>query len=181
MGIDEKETYEERLYDLTKRYTVNDITRLMESEIQAAGLLVMPAFAGMIALGHFMYGFELSDRAGFLKFARYRMKIDKGLAEILYDNAYSGLVREWVSKSRIILCAWYNDPEEIRAISHPREDGKKGLEIDAITLARVYIEAVSKLPTYGKTKRYKFAINNEELKSLRDQIDGFLRSKGVSV
>ena len=144
----EKTTYEERLYSLTKQFTTQDIQRLLDAEIDAAGLLAMPALAGMVCLGHVLYGFQLTNRNAFLKFARYRMKINMGLAEILYDNVYHGLREMWASRSYIILCNSETDP-----LWSPRETA--GIEVNALKLARLYVKVVVNLPEYSKTAHHK--------------------------
>lgn len=160
-----KETYEERLYGMTKQFTTQDIQRLLDAKIDAAGLLAMPVFAGMIVLGHVLYGFQLSDRDAFLKFARYRMKIGARLAEILYDNVYHGLTEMWASRAYIILCNSDTAP-----LWSPRS-GPKGIEINALKLARLYIEIAENLPEYSKTAGHKsnrsFDIYHKQIDELR--------------
>ena len=78
MGIEaKKKSVEENLYELSKKYTVSDIRRIVDAELNVAGLLLMPVFAGSIALGNVLYGFDLTDRAVYINFACERIGIEK--------------------------------------------------------------------------------------------------------
>lgn len=173
MGIEKKKKiYEERLWEVIKKFTVNDIERIIREEIKAAGLLAMPVFAGMISFGHFLYGFEQDDRDVFLKFSRYRMKIDRKLGEILYDNVYAGLITEWCAKSRVTLYAGYANIDS-EWLWEPRKNGSTGININAVRLALLYLSAVEQLQ-YSKTSRHRLEASSEKTIILRKQIDAFL-------
>lgn len=179
MGIEtKKETYEERLYELTQEYTISDITRALDSELSAAGLLLMPAFGGMIALGHVLYGFEIDDRVAFLKFARHRMRIDKGLAEILYDNVYAGLKISWCSIIHILLVVRHDAMFGSDCICSQDPFQENVLVINALKVAEAYISAVNGLPEYSRTKRRKKPDKVEAHNPQREQVARFLASCG---
>ena len=173
MGIEKKNrTYEESLYKLIKEYTASDIERIIDAKVQAAGLIIIPAFVGMIGLGQCLYGFDLDKRAAFLKFARYRMKLDRSLAEILYDNVYGGLIHQWCSESRIILHSRF-DPLYVGSFWYRcRSEDPQQVHISAKAIALAYTEAVDKLPEYSKTPQYP-SVNPEAVRIIRDQVEAF--------
>lgn len=168
----EKKTYEERVYELTRLYTVNDAQCLIDRKIDAAGLILMPVFAGMIALGHSLYGFDLDDRAAFLKFAQYRMKMQKALAKILFDNVRAGLIEMWCSESRVYLVAWDRKPDCERLCW---QDTKSDTDIivNATQVGRMYISAVQQLPDYSDTQQYQQSEDDKGLARLREQVTRF--------
>lgn len=176
----EKKSWEQNVYESTAQFTVNDIRKLIEAEIDAAGLLFMPVFAGMIALGHLLYGHEITNREAFLKFARYRMALDAPMVEILYDNVYGGLIKQWSAESHIILVACissFDSPanETLRLPSFGRENT---ITINALNLAGLYISAVGKLPKYSEKKIHQFPEQDEAFDPYREQIARYLSTMG---
>lgn len=167
-----KKTYEEQVYELVRGFTTSDIERIIEAKVEAAGLIIMPAFAGMIGLGHSLYGYDLDNRTAFLKFARYRMKLDRGFAEILYDNVYTGLAQAWCSEVRIILWSRFDDRQDGTLWLRKRWEDPKQINISALAISTLYLEVVGKLPEYNKTPKHKFN-DREATQVLRDQVEAF--------
>lgn len=172
-GIAEnKKTYEERVYDLVQGFTTSDITRIIDAKVEAAGLIIMPALAGMIAFGHSLYGYDLENRAAFLKFTRYRMKLDRGLSEILYDNVYTGLTQMWCSEVRIVLHSRFRDGMDGPIWYRDRREDPQRIHISALEIAKLYLEIAQKLPEYNKTPQHKDH-DREATQILRDQVEAF--------
>ena len=168
----DKETYEERVYEMTKQFTTNDIQVLIDEHIDAAGLILMPAFAGMIALGRALYGFDVATREVFLKFAQYRMKLRKSLAAILFDNVRSGLLYQWCAEVRVVLVAWDGRPFKPR-LYWPTNGSETSLTINAAEVGRLYISAVQQLPEYCDTQKHQQVGEEQQTEALRNQIASF--------
>jgi hypothetical protein len=168
MGIEaKKKSVEENLYELSKKYTVSDIRRIVDAELNVAGLLLMPVFAGSIALGNVLYGFDITDKMAFSRFACERMGIEPKLAEILYDVVYKGLIRQWTSKTGVFL-----DAVE-RGVLWARRD-EKSICIYALELAIRYTDAVARLPEYRETAKHLGYKDITEIEPLREQIGDFI-------
>ncbi len=169
----EKKSWEELWYEAIPRFTVNDIKQVMLHKIDAAGLLLMPAFTGMIKLGHLLYGHELTDRDAFLKFARHRMpQVNKELAEILYDNVYDGLTKHWTPQRHVVIGVAYDNLEPDDLWQH---EGR--LQINAAKLASLYVSAVEKLPKYSEKKIHKFSDEYEAYDPWDEQIIRLLQTR----
>jgi hypothetical protein len=162
-----KKTVEEKIYEYAQRYTVSDIRRIVNAELNVAGLLLVPAFAGMITLGHSLYGFDITHRAAFLRFAYKRMGMEQNLAEILYDNVYTGLTRQWMSESGVIL-----DGVE-QGVLYERRD-EKSICLYALELALRYVDAVDRLPEYRDTPEFALPDDETEIQALRQQVRDFI-------
>lgn len=167
-----KKTYEEQVYELTQGFTTSDIERVIDAKIEAAGLIIAPALVGMIALGHSLYGYDLEDRAAFLKFARYRMKLDRGLSEILYDNVYTGLIQMWCSEVRVVLHSRFRDGMDGPVWYRDRREDPQLLHISALEIANLYLKVVQELPGYAETSQHKDN-RREYAQVLRDQVEAF--------
>lgn len=166
-------SYEERLYNLTRTYTVQDIEGLLEKKVDAAGLFLIPVFAGMITCGLVLYGFSLTDRAAFLKFATENMKLDSKLAEVLYDNVREGLIKQWCSHTGIRLFAC--NPVMGTAI---KEVAFKVINMDILgisapAIAKLYIETVKTLPEYFETEQHGYEGDHNVLRDkVREVLEG---------
>jgi len=168
MGIEtKKKSVEEKTYEYAQRYTISDIKRIVDADLNVAGLLLMPAFAGMITLGHSLYGFDITRREAFLRFAYKRMGIEADLAEILYDNTYKGLIRQWMSETSVRL-----DGTD-RGILWERS-GEKNICVYALELALRYVDAVEQLPEYQDTPKHPLPDDKAEIESLRKQVRDFI-------
>lgn len=154
-------TYEERLYDLTRKYTVQDIEGLLESQVDAAGLFLIPVFAGMITCGKVLYGFFLTDRAAFLKFAVENMKLGSGLAEVLYDNVRAGLIKQWCSHTGVRLFAFNRVLGTVIKKVAFKVINENILGISAPAIAKLYIETVDGLPEYFETEQHRYEDNHD--------------------
>lgn len=149
-----EKSWEEAWYEVVPQYTVRDIKQLMLHKVGGAGLLLMPAFVGMISLGHLLYGHEITDRAAFLKFVRHRMpEVNKPLAEILYDNLYDGLTKHWTPQRHVVILAAYSELDADSLWRHV--EGR--VHINAVKLASVYMTAVENLPKYSEKRIHKFS------------------------
>jgi hypothetical protein len=172
MGIEEKKkSAEQKIYEYCQRYTTSDIRRIVDAELNVAGLLLMPAFAGMITLGHSLYGYDISSKTAFLAFAYERMQIEHDLAEILYDVVYKGLIRQWMSETGVIL-----DAVE-RGILWERRDEKK-IVVYALEFALRYVGAVDLLPEYEDTPKHSLPDDKTEIEALRKQVRDFISARG---
>lgn len=174
----QRKTIEERLYELVQEYTVQDIERVLGARLAAAGLILFPALAGMVALGRSLYGYGLDDRAAFLKFARYRMKLNGKLAGILHDNVYKGLARQWCVETRVTFHSafkeWLAEGSYWYKIEGSEIESRQ-LHISATGLAGAYMEAVKRLPEYSKTPQHSFIDEEEEFQPvLRKQVADFI-------
>lgn len=168
MGIEkQKKTIEQKIYEYTQKYTTSDIKRIVKAELNVAGLLLMPAFAGMISLGHSLYGSEISYREAFLRFAYERMDIATDLAEVLYDVVYKGLIHQWMSETGVIL-----DAVE-RGVLWGRRD-EKNIVVYALELALRYVDAVDRLPEYEDTPKHQLPDDTTEIEVLRKQVSDFI-------
>jgi len=138
-------TYEDRLYELAKEYTAGDIRRILDHEIDAAGLLLLPVFSGMIVLGRLLYGFDVTDKEAFCAFASREMEIEAIISEVLFDNIYCGLIKQWMSGAHITLVAAYNRTDD--AVVWVKEGAKrKGLVFNAVELADRYLAYIEQSP-----------------------------------
>ena len=172
MGIEEKKkSVEQQIYEYVQRYTTSDIKRIVDAELNVAGLLLMPSFAGMITLGHSLYGFGISHRASFLRFAKEKMDIAVGLAEVLYDVTYKGLIHQWMSETGVLL-----DGTERGVLWEIRDE--KNIVVYALELALRYVAAVDRLPEYEDTPKHQLPDDKTEIEALRQQVRDFISAHG---
>lgn len=165
-----KKTYEERLYGMTRQFTTGDTQFIIDSHTDVAGLILMPVFAGMIGLGHALYGYGLTDREAFLKFAQYRMKIQKAFAEILFDNVRAGLIVQWCSEVRTVLVAWAPAAD---GLCWQDEGTDTRIVINTAEVGRVYLSAVHQLPDYCDTQKHQEIRDEKRIDELREQVARF--------